>query len=164
MARIFRVTPPLTGAGGVSDGISEKIRLRDFGSRRHCTVVRFFFLLGITCPIKFVTGVSCAGCGMTRAWLHALRLDLSAAFSYHPLFWTVPVAAVFYALRNRLPRRLFQTAVGAAAALFIVVYLIRMFDPNCDIVVFEPRNSVFYSIVRKLRDFTGFCVTSLIGA
>ena len=24
---------------------------------------------GITCPIKFITGVSCAGCGMSRAWL-----------------------------------------------------------------------------------------------
>ena len=25
--------------------------------------------IGITCPIKFITGISCAGCGMSRAWL-----------------------------------------------------------------------------------------------
>ena len=25
--------------------------------------------LGVTCPIRFLTGISCAGCGMSRAWL-----------------------------------------------------------------------------------------------
>lgn len=42
--------------------------------------------LGITCPIKFFTGISCAGCGMSRAWLSVLRLDMAGAFRYHPLF------------------------------------------------------------------------------
>ena len=33
--------------------------------------------LGVTCPILFLTGISCAGCGMSRAWLSLLRLDLA---------------------------------------------------------------------------------------
>ena len=43
--------------------------------------------LGVTCPILFLTGISCAGCGMSRAWLSLLRLDLAGAFAFHPLFW-----------------------------------------------------------------------------
>ena len=33
--------------------------------------------IGITCPIKFITGISCAGCGMSRAWLAFLQLDMA---------------------------------------------------------------------------------------
>ncbi|MDE7047571.1 MAG: DUF2752 domain-containing protein, partial [Lachnospiraceae bacterium] len=31
-------------------------------------VYGLFTVLGIGCPIKFITGISCMGCGMTRAW------------------------------------------------------------------------------------------------
>ena len=109
----------------------------------------FFSLSGIGCPIKFTTGVSCAGCGMTRAWRHILQLDPIAAFHFHPLFWTVPVIAVLFFLKERFPR-VFRAAVCVAAALFVAVYLVRMFDCGCDIVVFEPKNGVFYRVVRNL--------------
>ena len=45
------------------------------------------------CPFRAVTGIPCPGCGMTRAWLSALAFDFSAAFSQHPMFWSVPVLA-----------------------------------------------------------------------
>ena len=41
--------------------------------------------MGITCPIKYITGISCAGCGMTRAWIALLHFDINTAFMYHPL-------------------------------------------------------------------------------
>lgn len=50
------------------------------------------YLLDLGCVFKGITGLSCPGCGMTRAWLAALKLDLAAAVAYHPLFWTVPIA------------------------------------------------------------------------
>ena len=50
--------------------------------------------IGITCPIKFITGISCAGCGMSRAWMAFLQLDIAKAFAYHPLFWLVPIAVI----------------------------------------------------------------------
>ena len=55
---------------------------------------------GFGCPIKAVTGVSCAGCGMTRAWLAALAGDWAEAFFYHPLFWMVPPAVLVFFLRK----------------------------------------------------------------
>ena len=46
--------------------------------------------MGITCPIKYITGISCAGCGMTRAWIALLHFDINTAFMYHPLFFFLP--------------------------------------------------------------------------
>ena len=51
--------------------------------------------LALPCPIRFLTGIPCPGCGMSRAWLAVLQLDIAAAFSYHPMFWAVPVLALF---------------------------------------------------------------------
>ncbi len=47
--------------------------------------------LHIGCPILLVTGIRCWGCGMTRALLSVLRLDFAKAFSYHMMFWSVPI-------------------------------------------------------------------------
>ena len=38
----------------------------------------------------------CPGCGMTRAVLAALRLDLAAAFGYHAMFWSMPVLFLYF--------------------------------------------------------------------
>ena len=69
--------------------------------------------LGVTCPILFLTGISCAGCGMSRAWLSLLRLDLAGAFAFHPLFWLpVPAAALllFRMFSRNLVRRRAENA------------------------------------------------------
>ena len=58
------------------------------------------YLLDIGCIFRLMTGIPCPGCGMTRAWLAALRLDYAAAFAYHPLFWVVPIAFVLARARG----------------------------------------------------------------
>ena len=49
-----------------------------------CAVILSYHLLTwfTGCPFRFFFGISCPGCGMTRALLAALRLDFAAAFSY----------------------------------------------------------------------------------
>ena len=37
---------------------------------------------GVTCPIKYITGISCAGCGMSRAWISLLHFNIHEAFMY----------------------------------------------------------------------------------
>ena len=44
--------------------------------------------LGLSCALHELTGLDCAGCGMSRACLALLRLDIAAAFSYN-LLWPV---------------------------------------------------------------------------
>ena len=103
--------------------------------------------LGVTCPIRFFTGVSCAGCGVARAWLALLRGGLRAAWNYHPLFWLpIPTAGLFL-LRRRIPRRALMGAIWTGAALFLLVYALRMADPGDSVVTFAPRTGFFYRIV-----------------
>lgn len=47
--------------------------------------VAFITLTGIGCPIWFSTGISCPGCGMSRAVLLLLSGHFQAAFRMHPL-------------------------------------------------------------------------------
>lgn len=103
--------------------------------------------LGITCPILFLTGISCAGCGMSRAWLALLCGDLAAAFAFHPLFWLpVPAAALLF-FRQRIPGRAFRWGIGAVCALFLVVYLVRLFTMRDPVVVFHPSQGLIGRLV-----------------
>ena len=52
---------------------------------------------GVTCPIKYITGISCAGCGMSRAWISLLHFNIHDAFMYHPLFFLPPGAGFLIA-------------------------------------------------------------------
>ncbi len=102
-------------------------------------------LLGAGCPIKFLTGISCGGCGMSRAWLCALRLDFAGAFEYHPLFWSVIPMVLIIIFGHRFPR-LAKVSFAIIIALFLVVYAIRMADPSCDVVVFHPKEGLVYRL------------------
>ena len=106
--------------------------------------------LGVGCPIKAVTGVSCAGCGMTRAWMEVLAGNLAAAFAYHPLFWVVPLGVLVFLLRKKLPRRLVTVLAWTAGAAFLAVYAVRMADPADSVVVFAPETGLLHHILRLL--------------
>lgn len=59
-------------------------------------------LTPFACPIKSITGISCLGCGLTRAFLSAFRLDFVSAFSHHFMFWSVPLLFVCFLLDGKL--------------------------------------------------------------
>lgn len=106
--------------------------------------------LGITCPIRFLTGISCAGCGMSRAWLSLLRLDFVAAFYYHPLF-ILPIPAVILLIsRFKLKCFLFRTGISLICGVFIIVYFIRLLSPDNAVVVFEPKQGFLWKILFEI--------------
>lgn len=107
-------------------------------------------LAGITCPIRYLTGISCAGCGMSRAWISLLRLDAASAFAYHPLFWLPVPAALVLLFRRRLPRTLVRWTLGIACVLFLVVYVVRMLQPEDTIVTFAPETGLVYRVLSRL--------------
>lgn len=107
-------------------------------------------LLGITCPIRFLTGISCAGCGMTRAWFSLLRLDLSAAISFHPLFWLPVPAAVLFFLRRRIPKKVVTAAMWVIIALFLAVYALRLISLDDTVTVFAPEEGLIWRLVSVL--------------
>lgn len=108
-------------------------------------------LLDVTCPIKFVTGISCAGCGMSRAWLSLLRMDVAGAFAYHPLFWLPVPAALILLFRRRLPKRMARVLLLIICVLFLAVYLVRLARPEDTVVVFAPQEGLIWRLFSALR-------------
>ena len=64
----------------------------------------FLYVFHLPCPFQGILHIPCPGCGMTRALMSACRLDFMAAFSYHRMFWSVPLL-LFYMLYDGAPFR-----------------------------------------------------------
>ena len=109
------------------------------------------YLLGIGCPIKFCTGISCAGCGMTRAWLSILKLDFGEAFHFHPLVLFPVIFTVIFLARNKINEKLYRAIMIAMIALVLGVYIFRMINPNDNIVVFDISNNIIIKIYELFR-------------
>lgn len=68
-----------------------------------CALVLLLWVrFDLHCPVRSLTGILCPGCGMARAWQAFFRLDIAGAFAYHPMFWAVPVVALFVLYDCRL--------------------------------------------------------------
>ena len=114
-------------------------------------------LVGITCPIKYITGISCPGCGMTRAWLSLLlRRDLKAAFLYHPLFWILIPGVPLFLCRHRFSEMTRKTVSYMLILLFFAVYAFRMASPENTIVVFRPEDG----LIGRILAAAGECLQS----
>ena len=112
-----------------------------------------FYLVGIGCPIKYVTGISCGGCGMTRAYLSLLHLDFAGAFHYHPLFFLPPVFLLLVVLKSRISSSLYKVLMFTITGAFLIIYLLRLFDPTDTVVVFSPRKGLIYRIYELLAGY-----------
>lgn len=109
----------------------------------------------IGCPIHYFTGIPCPGCGMTRAILSLLRLDLGGALYYHPLVFLLPVPVLLLFVKKGPPAYLAVRtgALYAAGALFIGVYLYRLFGVQGGVVAIEF--SPFLRDVQAILTFGG---------
>lgn len=99
-----------------------------------CGVYAALLLSGITCPIKQWTGISCPGCGMTRAWLSVLHGDFLRPFPTTHCSgsrWRCfrPVAA---------PHRKTAAVLDSACA-DIARLADSLFLPNDTVVTFAPQ-------------------------
>lgn len=113
------------------------------------TILIFYMViefLGVTCPIKFVTGISCAGCGMSRAWISLLKGNFMEAFHYHPLFLLPVPALLLFLIRKKISKKVLYICTGIGIAVFLITYGIRILDPSDQIVVFHPSENIFTKI------------------
>lgn len=106
------------------------------------------YLLRIGCPIKFITGISCPGCGMTRAYYSLLHLDFKNAFYYHPLFWALPIIILLILFKDKINPKAFNFILWFIILLFLVIYVIRLFSNN-SAVIFEPSNSLIFKLIKN---------------
>ena len=85
------------------------------------------WMLNIPCSIKYVAGISCAGCGMSRAILSALKFDFASAFAYHPLwFIVIPAVIALVILGANGKKRASTVFLISIGALFLITWIIRI--------------------------------------
>ena len=109
------------------------------------------FLLGITCPIKYLTGISCPGCGMSRACIHALKLDFALAFQFHPLWIALPFALFFLVFfKVKAMKKSFYVTLAVSVCVMLAVYFIRIISGEGSVVVFSPKSGLIYRAVQAL--------------
>ena len=91
-------------------------------------VVLVVWRFQLPCIYRFLFGVPCPGCGMTRAVMAALRLDFSAAFHHHWMFWSVPVGYLYFLFDGRLlgVKWLDRVTLWLLAGGFVVNWLVRL--------------------------------------
>ena len=85
------------------------------------------YLLFVGCPIYRMFGEPCPGCGMTRAFIAAMKLDMKTAFGYHPLFPLFALETIYVLIRGNIlkhytlaPKVEFAIGVASLALLWIV--------------------------------------------
>ncbi len=93
------------------------------------------YLLDVPCPVLTHLGFPCPGCGMTRAYLSFLRLDIRGAFSYNGAFWTVPFFFLLLVKDGRLVRSVrantaLVTLLLSCVAVSYAVALLKFFIPG----------------------------------
>ena len=109
-------------------------------------------LLGVTCPIKYLTGISCAGCGMSRAWLSVLHGDISMAFYYHPLFLLPVGFLALYLFKNGINPKVYKFFIFTICILFVIVYIYRIFNGNDTVISVNIRDGLLYKLISIFFD------------
>ncbi len=123
------------------------------------TAVLLFFLLflfDVPCVVKQLTGLSCPGCGMSRALISALKLDFASAFYYHPLWVLVlPTFAALVFCGIKKYRRAFLIVGISAAVLVISVWAYRLISGS-PVVSFDFQNSAVYRVFCAFSELIRF--------
>ncbi len=112
------------------------------------------------CPLRRITGLSCPGCGMSRALLAAVRLDFKSAFSFHPLF-PVAILTILYACHKRawhLPGNRLSSLIltVSVVGLFAAVWIFRL-STGDPVVAPDFSSSLLFRLARR-GSLPAFCL------
>ncbi|HHU24476.1 MAG: DUF2752 domain-containing protein [Bacilli bacterium] len=102
-----------------------------------CLFVGSFLLVAIAlrllgkpnCPIYHLFNYPCPACGITRAWIAFFSGKIALSFTYHPLFWLIPVIVILFLLRKvpQLKRLYYKNFVWVTIIIiFLLAYLVRV--------------------------------------
>lgn len=114
------------------------------------TVILIMHVTGIGCPILKCTGIPCFGCGMTRAVISLLCLDFARAWQYHPLVYLLPFCVAAVVLRDKMSKRVKTAVVVSVAGSFVVVYMIRLFNPADEVIKWQVENGWIYQMIQRI--------------
>ena len=106
----------------------------------------------ISCPIRTLTGISCPGCGITRAISCAVKLDIRGAFYYHPLWITIiPLIVTLKILSAKKKTKAFYAVLISFIGLLVIVWLYRMIFSDGAVVNIRLENGLIGQAVNALQ-------------
>jgi putative exporter of polyketide antibiotics len=133
-------------------GTSRREKLKE--RLKLCLIIGSIYLglsiFSVGCPLRFLSGIPCPGCGMTRAVWYALQLDFASAVYYHPLFFLAPLMVLLFLFESYLPPKFIRIAWGFIITLFLLIYLLRLLLFQNEVVRIDIRSGavlrLFYNI------------------
>lgn len=127
---------------------NEKIRRIFITALIVTSVCIFYYAVG--CPIRWLTGVCCPSCGMTRAAVSLITLDFKSAFYYHPLVVCLPVAVVLFVFRKHFSEKLLQIFFWLFIVALLIVYIYRILSGS-EIVYADFSSGTIYTIINHFK-------------
>ena len=93
----------------------------------YIAIIILFWCLNIPCIFKHLFNCECPGCGMTRAILSAFEFDFKDAFTFHPMFWSMPILYVYFLLDGKvIGKKFFDVFILSAIFLgFLLNWIIK---------------------------------------
>ena len=111
------------------------------------------FAFGYVCPFRLLTGIPCPGCGLTRAGINLICLNINKVLFYNPMM--IPIAAFIvyciifrYIIGKRIPY-INGITIILCLALF-VLYLYRMYTMFPDKYPMEYVSRNLFSPIYRL--------------
>lgn len=91
-------------------------------------IAAIFYFFNIGCVWKSLFNIECPTCGMTRAWDAVLHGDIKSAFTYHPLFFTIPFLWLYVLFDGRLfkNKSINMLILMGICISFIAIYISRL--------------------------------------
>lgn len=118
-------------------------------------MIGILILLFYRCPFQFFFGVSCPGCGMTRAFIALLHLDIVGAFRYHPLFPLAILVGIYVVLEYfkivRLPEKWRKRYLWLVIGIFILTYIIRKYNGD-EYLKYHIQDSVLGHVIEFVKN------------
>lgn len=110
------------------------------------------------CFFRNITGLPCPGCGMTRAYISLISLDIKKSFYYHPLFILPIIITSIIVLKNKSAffNKLYKNEYLwiCMIMLVILVYIFRFVTmfPNIEPFTYTKENITFktFLYIKKL--------------
>ena len=120
-----------------------------------CIGVYLNKVFNIGCVIRYITGIPCMACGLTRAYVYFFQGNIVEALKMHPVFFLAPIIVMYmlielFNLNKEINRKLYKITF-VSIVVFIIVYLIRLILIKDSIVQIELKDGVLYQGIKFIE-------------
>ncbi len=111
-------------------------------------------ITGIGCPFKWLTGISCPGCGLSRSVVCARQLDFAGMVENHALMPLIVGLFIFILIfEDKCSKKVKNIVYISCLSSAMIYYIYRMFILQSDVLQFNIYDGVMYKIINTIASF-----------